>query len=130
MYKVEVKINEYAFTEEESITIETFDFDKVEIIVKFIEFQQDHGWAVDYAPTAEYLANQDDEDEEFDEDEEYVYDEDTDAWYWYDEDADAWYVYDEESDDWIEYVEDEESEEKSEDEATTVTSYVITRIEE
>jgi hypothetical protein len=136
MYKVEVKINEYAFTEEESITIETFDFDKVEIIVKFIEFQQDHGWAVDYAPTAEYLANQDDEDAgvEFGEDEEYVYDEDTDAWYWYDEDADAWYVYDEESDDWVEYVEDEESEEeseeKSEDEATTVTSYVITRIEE
>jgi hypothetical protein len=39
-------------------------------------------------------------------------------------------VYDEESDDWIEYVEDEESEEEAEDEATTVTSYVITRIEE
>ena len=132
MYKVEVKINEYAFTEEESITIETFDFDKVEIIVKFIEFQQDHGWAVDYAPTAEYLANQDDEveDDEVEDDEEYIYDEDTDAWYWYDEELDTWYVYDEESDDWIEYVEDEESEEEAEDEATTVTSYVITRIEE
>ena len=135
MYKVEVKINEYAFTEEESITIETFDFEKVEIIVKFIEFQQDHGWAVDYAPTAEYLENQDDEDVEFDEDEDededYIYDEDTDAWYWYDEDADAWYVYDEESDDWVEYIEDEEAEdEEAEDEATTVTSYVITRIEE
>ena len=128
MYKVEVKINEYAFSEEESITIETFDFDKVEIIVKFIEFQQDHGWAVDYAPTAEYLANQDDEVED---DEEYIYDEDTDAWYWYDEELDTWYVYDEESDDWVEYVEDEEAEEASEDEeAPVITSYVITRIED
>jgi len=129
MYKVEVKINEYAFSEEESITIETFDFDKVEIIVKFIEFQQDHGWAVDYAPTAEYLANQDDDaGVEFGEDEEYVYDEETDAWYWYDEDADTWYVYDEESDDWVEYVEDEASED--EEKSDGVTTFVITRIEE
>jgi hypothetical protein len=40
-------------------------------------------------------------------------------------------VYDEVLEDWIEYFEDEESEdEESEDEAPTVTSYVITRIEE
>lgn len=140
MYKVEVKINEYSFTEDESVTIETFDFDKVEILVKFIEFQQDHGWAVEYAPTAEYLANQgyeEDEGLEFgedeDEDEEYVYDEDTDAWYWYDEENDTWYVYDEESDDFVEYLEyedEDESEDEAEEEPNTVTHYVITRVEE
>ena len=124
MYKVQINIADWDFVEDEILTIETNDFEKAQIIQEFIEFQQEYGWAVDYDVTDEFLANQDDEDEE------YVYDEETDAWYWYDEDADAWYVYDEESDDWIEYVEDEESEEEAEDEATTVTSYVITRIEE
>ena len=124
MYKVEIKIGEYVFLEDEIVTIETSDFEKAQIIQEFIEFQQAYGWAVDYDVTDEYLENQSDEDEE------YVYDEETDAWYWYDEELDTWYVYDEESDDWVEYVEDEESEEEAEDEATTVTSYVITRIEE
>ena len=126
MYKVEIKIGDWDFVQDEVVTIETIDFEKAQIIQEFIEFQQAYGWAVDYDVTDEFIANQFD-----DEDEEYVYDEDTDAWYWYDEDADTWYVYDEESDDWVEYVEDEEAEdEEAEDEATTVTSYVITRIEE
>jgi hypothetical protein len=30
------------------ITIETWDFDKIEIIKDFIAFQEEHGWAVDY----------------------------------------------------------------------------------
>ena len=131
MYKVQINIADWDFIEDEILTIETSDFEKVQIIQEFIEFQKDYGWAVDYDVTDEYLANQSDEDEE------YVYDEDTDSWYWYDEDADTWYVHDEESDDWVEYVEeDEESEDEeseddeSEDETTTVTSYVITRIEE
>jgi len=124
MYKVEIKIGDWDFLDDEVVTIETNDFEKAQIIQEFIEFQQDHGWAVDYAPTAEYLANQNDEDEE------YVYDEDTDAWYWYDEDADTWYVYDEESDDWVEYVEDEESEDEAEEQSDGVTTFVITRIEE
>ena len=126
MYKVQINIADWDFIEDEILTIETSDFEKVQIIQEFIEFQKDYGWAADYDVTPEYLANQSDEDEE------YVYDEETDAWYWYDEDADTWYVHDEESDDWVEYVEeDEESEdEESEDETTTVTSYVITRIEE
>ena len=85
MYKVEVKINEYAFTEEESITIETFDFDKVEIIVKFIQFQQDHGWCVDYDVTAEYAANQCDEEVAEVEEEEY----EIGDWY-YAEDGTVW----------------------------------------
>ena len=133
MYKVEIKIGDWDFVQDEVVTIETSDFEKAQIIQEFIEFQQEYGWAVEYDVTDEFLLNQfDDAGVEFDEDEEYVYDEDTDAWYWYDEDADTWYVYDEEADDWFEYVEDEESEDEAEteEEANTVTHYVITRVEE
>ena len=49
MYKLEIEINEYSFGEEESVTIKTFDIEKANIIAKFIEFQQDHGWCADYA---------------------------------------------------------------------------------
>jgi len=130
MYKLEIDIGDWGFMEDEVVTIETSDFEKAQIIQEFIEFQKEHGWAVDYDVTEEFLANQSDEDEG--EDEEYVYDEDTDAWYWYDEELDTWYVYDEEADDWFEYVEDEESEDEAEteEEANTVTHYVITRVEE
>jgi hypothetical protein len=130
MYKLEIEIGDWDWNSDK-VTIETDDFEKAQIIQEFIEFQKNYGWAVDYDVTEEFLVNQFNEDE----DEEYVYDEETDAWYWYDEDADTWYVHDEEADDWFEYVEDEESEdEESEDEAeeepTTVTHYVITRVEE
>jgi len=131
MYKVEIKIGDWDFVQDEVVTIETNDFEKAQIIQEFIEFQKDYGWAVDYDVTDEFLLNQfDDAGVEFgeDEDEEYVYDEDTDAWYWYDEDADTWYVYDEESDDWVEYVEDEESEDEAEEDAK-VTVFVVKKIE-
>jgi len=36
------------FIENEKITIETWDFDKIEIIKDFIAFQEEHGWAVEY----------------------------------------------------------------------------------
>jgi hypothetical protein len=36
------------YIENEKITIETWDFDKIEIIKSFIDFQEEHGWAVDY----------------------------------------------------------------------------------
>ena len=126
MYKVEIKIGDWDFVQDEVVTIETSDFEKAQIIQEFIEFQQAYGWAVDYDVTDEFLANQDDEDEE------YVYDEETDAWYWYDEELDTWYVYDEESDDWFEYIEEVESEDEAEaeEEPNTVTHYVITRVEE
>ena len=39
------------YIENEKITVETWDFDKIEIIKEFIEFQEDHGWAVDYEAT-------------------------------------------------------------------------------
>lgn len=121
MYKVEIDISVWGFEDDEKLVIHTTDFDKAQIIQEFVAFQQEHGWAVDYE-----AVSYEDEDED---DDDYVYDEDTDAWYWYDEDADTWYVYDEESDDWIEYVE-EEVEEEEEDENSTVTTYVITKVED
>jgi hypothetical protein len=117
MYKVQIKIADWDFLDDEVVTIETSDFEKAQIIQEFIEFQQDHGWAVDYQAVEEFD----------DEDEEYVYDEETDAWYWYDEELDTWYVYDEELDEFVEYVEEEEVDE---DEASSVTTFVITQIEE
>jgi hypothetical protein len=36
------------YIENEKITIETWDFDKIEIIKSFIDFQEEHGWAVEY----------------------------------------------------------------------------------
>jgi hypothetical protein len=101
MYKVEIKISDWDFMDDEVVTIQTSDFEKAQIIQEFIEMQRDYGWAVDYQPV-EYI----DEDED-----NYVYDEDADAWYWYDEEADTWYVYDEYEDDWVEFVEEDEAEE-------------------
>ena len=39
---------ELGFIDNEKITVETWDFEKIEIIKDFIEFQEEHGWAVDY----------------------------------------------------------------------------------
>jgi hypothetical protein len=36
------------FIENEKITVETWDFEKIEIIKDFIAFQEEHGWAVEY----------------------------------------------------------------------------------
>jgi hypothetical protein len=36
------------YIENEKITVETWDFDKIEIIKEFIDFQEEHGWAVEY----------------------------------------------------------------------------------
>ena len=36
------------YIENEKITIETWDFEKIEIIKTFIEFQEENGWAVEY----------------------------------------------------------------------------------
>ena len=76
MYKIEINIAEWDFGDD-SVTIETNDFEKIAIIQEFIEFQQLHGWCVDYDVTDEYKYNQSDEEEvsedevdETDEDEE------------------------------------------------------------
>jgi len=62
MYKIEIDIS--AWGGDEKVTIETSDFDKIELIREFIEFQQENGWAADYEQVAE-----DDEEEEDEEDE-------------------------------------------------------------
>jgi hypothetical protein len=36
------------YIENEKITIETWDFDKIQIIKTFIDFQEENGWAVEY----------------------------------------------------------------------------------
>jgi hypothetical protein len=51
---------ELGFVENEKITIETWDFDKIEIIKDFIAFQEEYGWAVDY----EAVDNSEDDTEE------------------------------------------------------------------
>jgi hypothetical protein len=48
------------YIENEKITVETWDFEKIEIIKDFIEFQEEHGWAVDYEAT-ESLVFEDEE---------------------------------------------------------------------
>jgi hypothetical protein len=86
MYKIEIDIAEWDFGSD-TVTVETNDFEKIAIIQEFIEFQQLHGWAVDYDVTDEYEYNQCDEDEivEDEESEEYeigeiVEDEDGVVW--------------------------------------------------
>ena len=39
---------QFGWIVDEKITIETHDFDKIQIIQEFIEFQEERGWAVDY----------------------------------------------------------------------------------
>jgi len=39
---------EFGWIGSEKIVVETHDFEKIQIIQEFIEFQEEHGWAVDY----------------------------------------------------------------------------------
>jgi len=106
MYKITIDLSAWG-TEDEVMTIETFDFDKIEIIKEFIEFQKDHGWAVDYDVVTE------DDEEDF---------EDEDGDQFYDEESETWFQYDEENDEWNEV--ENESDEDEEVEATGDT-YII-----
>jgi hypothetical protein len=69
MYKIEIDISEWDFGTD-TVVIETNDFEKIAIIQEFIEFQENHGWAVDYDVTDEYVYNQSDEEESVEEVEE------------------------------------------------------------
>jgi len=51
------------YIQNEKITIETWDFEKIEIIKTFIEFQEEHGWAVEYE-VADIDEDEDTEEEE------------------------------------------------------------------
>ena len=86
MYTVKMDISDWS--NNESVTIETGDFDKVQIIQEFIEFQKENGWAADYELVVEF------DDEE------------------------------------VEEVEEVEEELAEEDEPVTVSTYVITKIED
>ena len=66
MFKIEIDIGEYDWSLAEKIIIETNDFEKIAIIQEFIEFQQLHGWCVEYDVTDEYEYNQCDEEDEDD----------------------------------------------------------------
>jgi hypothetical protein len=54
---------EFGWIGSEKVTVETHDFEKIQIIQEFIEFQEEHGWAVDYE-AIEPLDFEDEEPEE------------------------------------------------------------------
>jgi hypothetical protein len=60
MYKVVIDIGDWSWDEDQTVTIQTADFDKAQIIQEFVEFQKEHGWAADYDLVEDY----DDEEEE------------------------------------------------------------------
>ena len=39
---------EFGWTGSEKITVETHDFNKIQVIQEFINFQEENGWAVEY----------------------------------------------------------------------------------
>lgn len=39
---------EFGWTSNEKIVVETFDFEKIQVIQEFIQFQEEHGWEVEY----------------------------------------------------------------------------------
>ena len=56
---------EFGWTGSEKIVVETFDFEKIQVIQEFIQFQEENGWAVEYEAIDEL-------DEDFEETEEEV----------------------------------------------------------
>lgn len=53
---------EFGWTGNEKIVVETFDFEKIQIIQDFIQFQEENGWEVEYE--AVELDDEDTEEEE------------------------------------------------------------------
>jgi len=39
---------DFGFIGNEKITVETFDFEKIQVIQEFIQFQEENGWEVEY----------------------------------------------------------------------------------
>jgi len=61
MYKLTI---EFGFLVDETCTIETHDFEKIQIIQEFLQFQEEHGWAVDYEAIDDDLDEDEDTEEE------------------------------------------------------------------
>lgn len=62
MYKIEIDIS--AWGGDEKVTIETSDFEKIEVIREFIEFQQENGWAADYEQVVDFEEEEEMEEED------------------------------------------------------------------
>ena len=58
MYKLVIELS---WVEDEKVTVESHDFEKITIIQEFIAFQEENGWAVDYEAVDK---SEDDTDEE------------------------------------------------------------------
>jgi hypothetical protein len=39
---------DFGFIGNEKITVETYDFEKIQVIQEFIQFQEENGWGVEY----------------------------------------------------------------------------------
>jgi hypothetical protein len=63
MYRLTIELD---WASDETLIINSHDFDKLQIIQQFIMFQQEHGWAVDYVATE---PDEDFEDEDTEEEE-------------------------------------------------------------
>jgi hypothetical protein len=59
---------EFGYFGNNKLSIETNDFDMIEIFQKFVEFQENYGWAVEYValPDDEEFEDEDDTEEELD----------------------------------------------------------------
>jgi hypothetical protein len=62
MYTVKIDISDWG--SDEFVTVETGDFDKVQIIQEFSELQKEHGWAVEYDVVVEDDGDLDDIEED------------------------------------------------------------------
>jgi hypothetical protein len=59
---------EFGYFGNNKISIETNDFDMIQIFQEFVQFQENYGWAVDYVavPDDEEFEDEDDTEEELD----------------------------------------------------------------
>jgi hypothetical protein len=58
---------EFGYFGNNKLSIETHDFEMIEIFQKFVEFQENYGWAVNYdIVTDEEFEDEDDTEEELD----------------------------------------------------------------
>jgi len=64
MYKVVIDIGDWSWDEDQTVTIQTADFDKAQIIQEFVEFQKEHGWAADYDLVEDYDGEEEEVEEE------------------------------------------------------------------
>jgi hypothetical protein len=55
---------EFGWVAAEKIIVETHDFEKIQIIQEFIDFQEEHGWGVEYEAVDELEVEFEDTEEE------------------------------------------------------------------